>query len=62
MKWTEFWKTQILIGIATTIPFIGSSLIALFLEDRTLAAYDDLNKPSWAPPKIVNISSEFSPP
>lgn len=62
MKWTEFWKTQILIGIATTIPFIGSSLIALFLEDRTLAAYDDLNKPSWAPPKIVNISLEFSPP
>lgn len=53
MKWSEFWKTQMWIGIATTIPFIGTSVIAIFLEDRGIASYEQMKKPNWAPPKIV---------
>ena len=53
MKWSQFWKTQLWICFATTVPFVGSFILSFFVQDRLKSSYDDLVKPVWAPPRIV---------
>lgn len=53
MKWSDFFKTQLWIGIATTLPFLGPFLLEFFVEDRISNSYEQMKKPTWAPPKIV---------
>lgn len=56
MKWSQFVKDQLWIGLATTVPFIGSFILSFLIEDRLKFSYDKLSKPIWAPPEIVRIS------
>lgn len=53
MKWSEFFKNQLHIGIATTIPFLGSTILAIFIKDELSISYGKMKKPCWAPPGKV---------
>lgn len=61
MKWPQFWNDkgfwigQLWIAIATTVPFIGSFVLLLFVEDRFKFSYEKLLKPSWAPSLDVKV-------
>lgn len=45
----DFWKKQLHIAIANTIPFVGPSILEFITENKIEQAYQDLITPSWAP-------------
>jgi tryptophan-rich sensory protein len=51
----SFWKTQFYIGIANTIPFIGTTILELVIENLFKKTYESLEKPKWAPNYLVKI-------
>lgn len=59
MKWKEFFKSQLHIGFANTIPIIGIKMLELFTEDKIINSYDSLQKNSFFPPKWVKQVLDF---
>lgn len=50
MKWTRcFWKNQLYICIATSIPFIGIAFLEIGVENQIKKSYNFLIKPYWLP-------------
>lgn len=47
-----FWKNQLNICIATTVPFIGLTILEILFENRIQASYKDLIKPKWGAEKF----------
>jgi tryptophan-rich sensory protein len=51
----NFWKSQLQIFIANSIPFVGTIILELVVESLFKKSYDSLEKPRWAPNYKVTI-------
>ena len=53
MNWKLFFKNQLLIAIANSIPLTGIMILELFTTDRIINSYDMFQKEDWFPTKWV---------